>query len=115
KILNKQTTSEKIKQLATRVGFNFCGIAKAEYLDDDARRLANWLSKGLHGTMNYMEKHFDLRTDPSKLVPGAKSVITIMYNYYPSETQNESAPRISKYAYGEDYHEVIREKLNHFL
>ena len=104
-----------IKTLATELGFEFCGIAKAQKLDDDARRLESWLQKDMHGTMGYMEKHFDLRTDPSKLVPGAKSVITLMKNYYPAEQQETNAPKISKYAYGKDYHEIIRAKLNEFL
>ncbi|RYG50154.1 MAG: DUF1730 domain-containing protein, partial [Chitinophagaceae bacterium] len=109
--MNKRLTSDKIKELAKQAGFNFCGIAKAQHLNEDAARLERWLNKGMHGTMKYMENYFDLRTDPTKLVPGAKSVITLMYNYYSAEKQNENAPRISKYAYGEDYHEVIREKL----
>lgn len=104
-----------IKTLATELGFEFCGIAKAQKLDDDARRLESWLQKDMHGTMGYMEKHFDLRTDPSKLVPGAKSVITLMKNYYPAEQQETNAPKISKYAYGKDYHEIIRAKLDEFL
>lgn len=104
-----------IKDLASRLGFDYCGVAKAEFLEDDARRLEHWLSESKHGKMGYMENHFDLRTDPTKLVPGAKSVITLLYNYYPSEEQNINAPKISKYAYGEDYHTVIRKKLNTFL
>ena len=84
-------------------------------LDDDARRLEQWLNKGLHGKMQYMENYFDLRVDPSRLVPGAKSVITLLLNYYPEETQTSDAPRIARYAYGKDYHEVIREKLKEFL
>lgn len=84
-------------------------------MDEDARRLESWLSKGYNGTMAYMERYFDLRTDPTKLVPGAKSVITFMMNYYPSAQQPIDAPKISRYAYGEDYHEVIREKLNNLL
>ena len=91
-------------------GFDHCGIAKAQALDDDARRLEAWLNKGLHGKMGYMENHFDLRTDPTKLVPGAKSVITLLKNYYPSQRQNSDI-KISKYAYGEDYHNVIRSSL----
>ena len=79
-------------------------------LDDDARRLEKWLNKGMQGTMHYMEKYFDLRIDPSKLVPGAKSVITLLMNYYPSQQQEPDAPKISKYAFGKDYHEVIRSK-----
>ncbi len=104
-----------IKAEALRLGFEACGIAKAEALDDDARRLEQWLNKGHHGKMQYMENHFDLRTDPRKLVPGAKSVITMMLNYYPAEQQNEDAPKIAKYAWGTDYHYVIRDKLNLLL
>ena len=101
-----------IKQLAAELGFSFCGIAKAEKLDDDARRLESWLNKGMHGSMKYMERYFDMRIDPSKLVPGARSVITLLLNYFPKEKQNGDALKISKYAYGKDYHEVIRDKLN---
>jgi epoxyqueuosine reductase len=104
-----------VKETAALLGFDFCGIAKAQFLNDDARRLETWLNKGMHGSMQYMEKHFDMRTDPSKLVPGAKSIITLLINYFPKETQNQNAPKISKYAYGKDYHDIIREKLNHFF
>ncbi len=104
-----------IKSIASNYGFDYCGIAKAGLLNDDARRLEAWLSKGLHGTMQYMENHFDLRTDPTKLVPGAKSVITLLLNYFPEKRQCELAPKISKYAFGNDYHEVIRSKLKLFL
>ncbi|MGG9970201.1 tRNA epoxyqueuosine(34) reductase QueG [Ferruginibacter sp. SUN002] len=104
-----------IKKLATDLGFTHCGIAKAARLDEDARRLEKWLNKGMHGNMQYMENHFDLRTDPNKLVPGAKSVITLLLNYFPNEQQNSNAPKIAKYALGKDYHEVIREKLKTFL
>ncbi len=104
-----------IKELSSRLGFDHCGIAKAQRLDDDARRLENWLSKGMHGDMKYMENHFEMRIDPAKLVPGAKSVITLMLNYFPKDIQNADAPRISKYAYGSDYHEIIRAKLRTFL
>jgi len=104
-----------VKEEAARLGFDFCGIAKAQPLDDDARRLEQWLSKGMHGSMQYMENHFDLRIDPSKLVPGARSVITLLLNYFPENEQAAAAPRIAKYAYGKDYHEVIRAKLNVFL
>ena len=97
------------------MGFDYCGIAKAEELTDDARRLEKWLNKNMHGTMKYMENYFDLRINPTKLVPGAKSVICLLLNYFPQQQQLPSAPRISKYAYGNDYHEVIKEKLNHFL
>lgn len=104
-----------VKQTAQQLGFEFCGIAKAQYLNDDARRLETWLNKGMHGNMQYMQNHFDLRVDPTKLVPGAKSVITLLLNYFPENIQNEAAPQVAKYAYGEDYHEVIREKLNRFF
>lgn len=104
-----------VKQTAAQLGFDYCGIAKAGYLSDDARRLESWLSKGMHGTMQYMQNHFDLRVDPTLIVPGAKSIITILYNYYPAEQQVDGAPKISKYAYGKDYHEIIRKKLNEFL
>ena len=101
-----------IKQLASEFGFNFCGIARATKLDDDARRLELWLNKGMHGNMHYMERYFDMRIDPAKLVPGARSVITLLLNYFPNEKQHNDDLKISKYAYGKDYHEVIREKLN---
>lgn len=104
-----------IKQAAASLGFNYCGIAKAERLDDDARKLEAWLHKGMHGNMQYMANHFDLRVDPTLLVPGAKSVITLMLNYFPSVQQKENTPHISKYAYGNDYHEVIRSKLKELL
>ena len=109
----KQTI--QVKQLATELGFDFCGIAKATKLDDDARRLESWLNKGMQGSMHYMERYFDMRIDPGKLVPGARSVITLLLNYFPNEKQHNNTLKISKYAYGKDYHEVIREKLNHFI
>ena len=104
-----------VKSLAANYGFDYCGIAKARLLDEDARRLEAWLSKDMHGTMQYMENHFDLRIDPSKLVAGAKSVITLLLNYFPDMKQSHSAPKISKYAFGNDYHEVIKSKLKLFL
>lgn len=107
--------TQYIKETAALLGFEFCGIAKAEYLNEDAVRLEDWLAKGMHGKMGYMENHFDLRVDPTKLVPGAKSVITLLYNYYPEQEQKEDVPKIAKYAYGEDYHLFIRKKLNYFF
>jgi len=104
-----------IKQTALQLGFDHCGIAKAVKLDDDARRLELWLQNGMHGTMHYIEKYFDLRIDPTKLVPGAKSVITLLKNYFPEKEQQTDGPKISKYAYGKDYHEVIKKQLNDFL
>lgn len=104
-----------VKKVARELGFEYCGIAQAKRLEEDERKLTNWLQKGLHGNMHYMENYFDLRVDPTRLVPGAKSVITLLLNYYPSEKQEDTAPRISKYAYGKDYHLVIKEKLYAFL
>ena len=108
------TNSDLVKQTASNLGFDFCGIARAQFLDDDARRLEAWLHQGMHGNMHYMENYFDLRTDPQKLVPGAKSVITLLLNYFPETLQPAGVPKISKYAYGDDYHEVIRKKLTDF-
>ncbi len=113
-ILAEQHTTF-IKQHSSRLGFAYCGIARAVQLDDDARKLERWLMKGYNGKMEYMERNFDLRIDPTKLVPGAKSVITLLLNYYPEQQQQKDAPKISKYAYGKDYHYVIREKLNELL
>lgn len=107
--------TEIIKNLAVKAGFDFCGIAKAQVLVEDARRLENWLNKGMHGSMQYMENYFDQRIDPSLLVPGARSVITLLLNYYPHQQQSFDAPKISKYAFGNDYHDVIRLKLKSFL
>lgn len=114
-MLSKEKHTSFIKTTAQSLGFDYCGIAKAEKLDEDARRLETWLNKGFQGTMNYMQNYFDLRVDPTKLVPGAKSVITLLLNYFPSHQQNTNAPQVSKYAYGKDYHEVIKEKLKTFL
>jgi epoxyqueuosine reductase len=110
-----EKNTQFIKRLAAQFGFDHCGIAKAVVLDEDARRLESWLNKGMHGSMQYMENNFDMRIDPAKLVPGAKSVITLLLNYFPSQHQDPAAPKIATYAYGKDYHEVIREKLTHFL
>lgn len=104
-----------IKQTAADLGFEFCGIAKAMFLNEDAKRLETWLHKGMHGNMQYMENHFDLRTDPGKLVPGARSVITLLLNYFPEKKQDADKPQVAKYAYGKDYHEVIRDKLHLFF
>jgi epoxyqueuosine reductase len=107
--------TQRIKQFSKQLGFDFCGVAKAERLDEDAKRLEQWLSKNRHGSMQYMANHFDLRVDPTKLILGAKSVITLMLNYFPSAKQSIDAPKISKYAFGKDYHEVIREKLTELI
>jgi epoxyqueuosine reductase len=100
--------------MAVQYGFDYCGIAKAVPLDEDARRLENWLNKGMNGNMHYMENYFDLRIDPSRLVPGARSVITLLKNYYPSDIREQEL-KISKYAYGKDYHEVLRPRLQSMI
>ena len=105
-----------IKSEAKRLGFDYVGISKADFLDEEAPRLENWLNNNMNGQMSYMQNHFDKRLDPRLLVPGAKSVVSLLLNYYPSEEQTDlSAPKISKYAYGKDYHDVIKEKLNLLL
>ncbi|MBK7763220.1 MAG: tRNA epoxyqueuosine(34) reductase QueG [Bacteroidetes bacterium] len=107
--------SRLIKDEALKHGFAYCGIAKAQAMDEDARRLEAWLKQSYHGEMKYMENHFEKRTDPRKLVDGAKSVITLLCNYFPQTPQPEGLPKISRYAYGQDYHEVLRPKLNAIL
>jgi epoxyqueuosine reductase len=105
-----------IRTEAERLGFGFVGFARAEKLDDEARKLEQWLHQGAHGQMAYMENHFDLRIDPTRLVPGAKTVICLGFNYHQPEKQSDpSAPKISQYAYGMDYHWVIKEKLQALL
>lgn len=117
--MSQTSNTQLVKSLAKQFGFDFCGIAGAKELTDDAHRLDEWLSKGYHGDMQYMENHFELRVDPRKLVPGAKSVITFLKNYYPShndvQLQNNATTKIAKYAWGADYHEVIREKLHQII
>jgi epoxyqueuosine reductase len=110
--LSNSTNTSILKTEAARLGFSFCGIAQAERLDQEAIQLENWLAKGYHGKMGYMENHFDKRVDPRKLVPGAKSVICLIYNYYPKEELKSKEHKIARYAYGEDYHHVIKEKLS---
>lgn len=108
--------SSMIKAEAGRLGFNSCGISKAEFLPDDAQRLRLWLGAHNQAGMSYMDNHFDKRTDPTKLVEGAKSVISVLLNYYSEDrSRDPEAPVVSTYAYGKDYHEVIRKKLNDLL
>ncbi|RWU10395.1 tRNA epoxyqueuosine(34) reductase QueG [Pedobacter chitinilyticus] len=108
--------SHMIKQEAQRLGFMSCGIAKAEFLEEEAPRLENWLKNNHHGEMGYMENYFDKRLDPRLLVEGAKSIVSLTLNYYSEEKQrDEHAPKISKYAYGMDYHAVIKEKLQELM
>ncbi|MEO6979028.1 MAG: tRNA epoxyqueuosine(34) reductase QueG [Mucilaginibacter sp.] len=109
---NRSAYSQLIKDEAKDLGFIFCGIVKADFLNEEAPRLEAWLKKGMHGEMQYMENHFDKRLDPRLLVDGAKSVISLGLNYYTEDVQvDASGPKISKYAYGADYHRVIKEKL----
>lgn len=103
-----------VKSTAAAEGFSFCGIVKAEQLHDEAYQLEQWLNANRHGKMHYMENYFDKRIDPTKLVPGAKSVISLMYNYHTTAQQNADY-KIATYAYGEDYHEVIKNKLRQML
>lgn len=107
--------AELIKAEAKRLGFMSCGISKAGFLEEEAPRLEQWLKREYHGEMKWMENHFDKRLDPTKLVPGAKSVISVLLNYFPEETQQQDIPKISKYAYGEDYHFVIKQKLKDLM
>ena len=112
----KSTHTELIKNEAKRLGFLSCGISKADFLEEEAPRLEQWLNKNMHGEMQYMENHFDKRLDPTKLVEDSKSVVSLLLNYFPSkEPQDKTAPKISKYAYGDDYHFVIKEKLKRLL
>lgn len=104
-----------IKEEAQRLGFLSCGISKATFLEEEAPRLEKWLNNQMHGQMTYMENHFDKRLDPRLLVDGAKSVISLLLNYYPAELQNPESYKISKYAYGTDYHFVIKDKLKELL
>lgn len=112
---NKRKYSDLIKSEAKRLGFISCGISKAGFLEEEAPRLEKWLNENRHGKMQYMENHFDKRLDPTLLVDGAKSVISLLLNYYPEEKQQSDTYKISKYAYGQDYHFVIKEKLKELL
>lgn len=117
--MSKITTyTRTVKSIASDLGFNFCGISKAEFLSDEAPRLEEWLKRNYQGEMHYLENYFDKRLDPTLLVPGAKSVISLVYNYYPKKdlaAEDKNKLKIAKYAYGEDYHFVIKDKLADFL
>ena len=105
-----------VKNIATELGFSFCGISKAEFLHEEAPRLEAWLKRSYQGKMSYLENHFDKRLDPALLVPGAKSVVSLIYNYFPQEDlAKEGQFKIAKYAYGEDYHFVVKDKLKLFM
>ena len=114
-INNKEKYAQLIKAESKRLGFLSCGISKAGFLEEEAPRLENWLNNQMNGQMSYMENHFDKRLNPTLLVDDAKSVISLLLNYYPSELQNQDSYKISKYAYGQDYHHVIKEKLKELL
>jgi len=108
--------SAAIKHKALELGFADCGFARAEALPEDARHLRDWLDEDLHGSMGYMANHFEKRIDPTQLVPGARSVISLLYNYYTEQKQQDpEAPILSTYAYGRDYHFVLKEKLFQLL
>lgn len=109
--MSKFLNTQLIKARALELGFMYCGVSKADFLADEAQKLDTWLKNGFHGKMSYMENHFDKRLDPRLLVDDAKSVVSLLLNYFPQETQNPNSPKISKYAYGQDYHDVIKEKL----
>lgn len=113
--MDRTRISEKIKAEARRLGFLSCGISEAAFLEEEAPRLERWLKQGMHGEMSYMEDYFDKRLDPRKLVPGARSVISLLYNYFPSQQPREDSYKVSKYAYGEDYHFVIKRKLKELM
>jgi epoxyqueuosine reductase len=113
---NQAKHSQIVKRIAKDLGFMFCGISKAEFLEEEAPRLEEWLKRSYHGKMSYMENHFDKRLDPRLLVDGAESVVSVLFNYYPEEIQvDPTAPKLAKYAYGEDYHFVIKDKLKEFV
>ncbi len=114
--MNKTQLTESVRRRARELGFEGCGFSKAGFLEDEARRLENWLQEGKHGSMKWMENHFDKRVDPTKLVPGAKSVVSVLCSYHQPEladrhAADEEHPKISKYALGEDYHFVLKDKL----
>lgn len=112
---NRKNHTDLIKSEAKRLGFLSCGISKAEFLEEEAPRLQKYLEQNMNGEMAYMENHFDKRLDPRLLVPGSKSVISLLMNYFPNETQKDGSYKISKYAYGTDYHFVIKDKLKQLM
>ena len=111
----KEQDTRFVKETAYALGFQMVGVSKAEFMEDEARKLEQWLNLNYHGEMGYMANHFDKRVNPSLLVPGAKSVISLIYNYFPEEKQHPDAPKLAKYAYGKDYHYVIKYKLKELM
>ena len=114
--MNKAAHTKLIKDKAFEMGFSFVGIAKAEFMEQEAKHLEMWLNQNNHGKMQYMENYFDKRVDPTKLVEGSKSVVSLVYNYFPENFQQDTnAPKIARYAYGKDYHFVVKHKLKDLL
>lgn len=113
--MQTQNITQQIKQEAQRLGFDACGIAKAHFLEKDAQKLQNWLDKGQHAGLGYMANHFEKRTDPRLLVENSKSIIVVLLNYFPKEEQDTELPQVAYYAYGKDYHEIIKDKLHELL
>jgi len=118
-LTSSQSAAQKavlLRSIAKELGFSFCGVAKAAFLEEEAPRLEEWLKRGYQGKMSYLENHFDKRLDPTLLVPGAKSVISLVYNYFPSrDLAREGELKVAKYAYGDDYHQVVKEKLQQLM
>ncbi|WP_073016169.1 tRNA epoxyqueuosine(34) reductase QueG [Flavobacterium micromati] len=114
-MISKISNTQFIKSEAKRLGFLSCGISKAGYLEKEAPRLEDWLNKNQNGQMSYMDNHFDTRLDPTLLVDDAKSVVSLLFNYYPKDFQGSESYKIAKYAYGEDYHHVVKDKLKELL
>lgn len=115
-IVSNTETTRVIKTIAAELGFSFCGVSKAEFLKEEAPRLEEWLKRGYAGEMHYLERNFDQRLDPTLLVPGAKSVVSLLYSYYPEKDITTDADmKIARYAYGEDYHFVVKDKLKIFI
>lgn len=114
--MDKYELSAGLRLQAQQLGFSQIAFAKARELTEEGRRLEQWLNKGYHGEMRYMENHFEKRIDPRKLVPGAKSVVCLLFNYFPkTEQEDPEAPKLAKYAYGKDYHFVLKDKLRQLL
>lgn len=114
--MNKLSATHAVKSIAAELGFSFCGISQAAFLEAEAPKLEEWLKRGYQGKMSYLENHFDKRLDPRLLVPGAKSVVSLVYNYYPTEIHEQPGGlKLAKYAYGQDYHEVVKDKLRTFM
>ncbi|MEQ8680378.1 MAG: tRNA epoxyqueuosine(34) reductase QueG [Cyclobacteriaceae bacterium] len=111
----KEQHTYLVKQIASQLGFSYCGISEASFLEEEAPKLEEWLNRKYQGKMSYLENHFDKRLDPRKLVPGAKSVISLIYNYFPEKDLASDGYKIAKYAYGKDYHFVIKDKLKTFF